>query len=168
MQNAAVSEYELSLPISVTSVPWQCGDDVRHLRAGCVRQDLSRQIGGGGMRDRVVGVDDVELVLAADLDDLVGQRQQILRLPEQAVSRCLNGVEDEPDAKVRHPERHLRADQPDLVAAVGQRLGELGRHDAASTNRCVADDADVHAKGSGGLTPASLLAAGFRLRASGF
>jgi hypothetical protein len=44
------------------------------------REHLPRQVRGGGVRNRVVRVHDVELLGAGDLDDLVGQRQQVLRL----------------------------------------------------------------------------------------
>ena len=44
------------------------------------------------------------------------------------------------------PERRFGADDVDRVAARSQRLAELRGHDAAATDRGVADDADVHAR----------------------
>ena len=40
------------------------------------------------------------------------------------------------------PERRIAAQNVDVVAAGRERLAELGRDDAAATNRCVADNAD--------------------------
>src|SRR5258705_145152 len=42
--------------------------------------DLARQKAGRCMGNRIVGVDDVKAELARDLNDLVRQRQQVLRL----------------------------------------------------------------------------------------
>ena len=48
-------------------------DDSRDLLDAGGRENLSSQIRGNGMRDRVVGVDDVEVELASDLDQFVSQ-----------------------------------------------------------------------------------------------
>ena len=46
--------------------------------------------------------------------------------------------------ELAQPERRIGADEVHLVAAVRQRLRELGGDDAAAADRRVADDADVH------------------------
>ena len=45
--------------------------------------------------------------------------------------------------ELRQPERRISADEVHLVAAVGQRLPELGGDDAAAADRGVAEEADV-------------------------
>ena len=84
-----VSEYDGSLPSSVMSVPCSvvmtcgtcCPPAVVDARI-CLRE-----IRGGGVRDRVMRVDDVERELARQLHDLVRERQQVLRLAKQRVGR---------------------------------------------------------------------------------
>ena len=45
---------------------------------------------------------------------------------------------------VAEPDRRVAAEDVDAMAARGERLAELGRHDPAAADRGVADDADVH------------------------
>ena len=123
-------------------------------------QHLFRQQRRRGVRDSVVRVDDLQRELARHLHDLVGQRQDVLRFAKERIARRVDLVEDEPGLIVAEPERRIRADQVHLVAAIRERLGQLGRDDPASTDGCVADDADVHeVQGSG---------SGFRVRPYGF
>ena len=49
-------------------------------------------------------------------------------------------MEREARLVVAEPKRRLGADEMHLVAAARQRLGELGGHDAAASNRRVTDD----------------------------
>src|SRR6185503_18422237 len=121
----------------------QGGDDAR--RHAAVRaDDLAREETGRRVRDGIVRVDDVEAELARNLDDLVRQRQQVLRLPEERIGRRQHLVKRQPRLELAEPERRLRADEVDLVTAPGQRLAELGGDDAAAAHRGVTDDADVH------------------------
>ncbi len=122
----------------------QRGDDPRHVAVAGRGQDLAGEVGGGRVRHRVVGMDDVEATLAAYLDELVGERQQVLRLPEQRIAGGADGVERQPRLEVSQPHRRLAADEPDFVAAARQALGELRGDDAAAADGCVTDDADVH------------------------
>ena len=119
-------------------------DDPRDVAVARGGQDLPGEPGRGRVRHRVVRVDDVEPAFAADLDDLVGQRQQVLRLAEQRVAGRPHGVEGESRLEVAQPHRRLAADEPHLVAAPREPLGELRGDDAAAADGCVADDADVH------------------------
>ena len=96
------------------------------------------------MRDRVVGVHDGEPELARDLHEPIGQRQHVLRLAEQRIARRLDLVKSQARMELRQPERQIRADEVHLVAAVRQRLPELGGDDAAAADRGVAEEADVH------------------------
>ena len=93
MPNATISEYDRSLPSSVMSVPCSVvmtrGRD-RHFSR---RENLSREIRGGRVRNRVVRVDDVEPLASSDLDDLVRERQDVLRLAKERIVRRLDAVE---------------------------------------------------------------------------
>ncbi len=96
------------------------------------------------MRHGVVRVDDVEPELPRHLHELVGQRQQVLRLAKQRVCRREHLMKREAGLELAQPERRLRADEVHLVAAARQRLSELGGDDTAAADRGVADHADVH------------------------
>ena len=122
----------------------QRGDDAGHLAAARRGQDLPREIAGGGVRYRVVGVDDVEVERARHVDQLVRERQQVLRVPKQRVAGRLHLVKREAGLELAEADRPLCADQADLVSAGGKRLGQLRGYDAATADRRVADDADVH------------------------
>ena len=91
MQNATVSRYDGSAPRIVTSVP--CS--VVMVRGTCAPgagENLPRQIRRRRMRNRVMRVDDVELVRVRHLHQAVGQRQQILRLAKQRISGRLDAM----------------------------------------------------------------------------
>ena len=118
-------------------------------------QHLSRQQRRRGVRDRVVRVDDLQRELARHLHDLVGERQDVLRFAKERIARRVDLVEHQPGLIVAEPERRIGADEVHLVAAVRERLGQLGRDDPASADRRVADDADIHGSG-------------FRVQGSGF
>ncbi len=119
-------------------------DDLGHTGATSGRQDLARQIPRGRVRDRVVRVDDLELLVARDLDDLVGERQEVLRFAEQRIGRRFDPVEEQARLVLAEPGRHVAAQDVDAMAARRERLAELGRDDAAAADRRVADDPDVH------------------------
>src|SRR5204863_1306048 len=70
---------------------------------------------------------------------------QVLRLAEERIRRRQHLVKGEARLEFTKAERHLRADDVHLMAALRQRLAELGRDDAAAADRGVTDDADVHA-----------------------
>ena len=95
------------------------------------------------MGHRIVRVDDVQLRLSRNLDDPVGERQEVLRLPEQRVRRCQHLVKEQSLLEVSEPEGRFRADEVRLMSAESQRLSQLRCHDAAPAHRGVADDADV-------------------------
>ena len=64
-------------------------------RARSRDQHLLREESRGRMWHGVVRVDDVEADCARHLDDLVGEREQVLRLAEQRISRACAPVERE-------------------------------------------------------------------------
>ena len=143
IEYATISENDGSLPTSVMSVPCSVVT-TRGTSVAAGLQHLLRQERRRGVRDRVVRVDDLERELARDLHDLVGERQDVLRFAKERIARRVHLMEDEPGLVVAEPERRIGADEVHLVAAVRERLRQLGRDDAAAADRGVADDADVH------------------------
>ena len=91
IEKATISEYDGSLPTSVMSVPCSVVTTLSARPAPATRTCGARKR-GGRVRDRVVCVHDVEPELARDLDELVRQRQQVLRLAEQRIARRLDLV----------------------------------------------------------------------------
>jgi hypothetical protein len=122
----------------------QRGDDLRNLPARRLREDLLCEIGGCGVRNRIMRVDDVEGKLARELHDFIGKRQHVLRLAEQRIGWRLNAVEREASFVLAEPERRLRADQMHLMIPPRQRLGKLSGDDAAAADGCVAHHPDIH------------------------
>ena len=107
-------------------------------------QNLTRQVRRRGVWNRVVGVHDVEVLVARHLHDFVRERQQILRLAEQRIRGRLDAVKREPGLIAAEPERRVAAQNVDVVPARRERLPELGRDDAAAPDRCVTDNAHSH------------------------
>ncbi len=75
------------------------------------------------MRDRVVGVDDVQIEGSGHLHQLVGQRQQVLGLAEEWISWSLDLVKRQPGLELTQAERRLGAHQSYLMPAPGKHLG---------------------------------------------
>ena len=63
------------------------------------------------MRHGIVRVNDVELVLAGDADDGVGEREQVLRLAEEWIRRRIDAFERESRQPGAPAERDLAADE---------------------------------------------------------
>ena len=83
---------------------------------GVDAQNLPRQIRRRRVRDGVVRVHDVEPLVARHLNDLVGERQQVLRLAEQRIARRLDAVERQARLIVAEPDRHVAAEDVDADA----------------------------------------------------
>ncbi len=115
------------------------------MRTGRGHEHLARQVGGGRMRNRVVRVNDVQLLVAGDLDDLVRQREQVLRLAEQRIARRFDAMKRQPGLVDAEPHGRVAAEHVNLVSARRQHLAQFGRDDAAASHRGVADDPDLHA-----------------------
>ena len=107
-------------------------------------QHLIGQVGGRRVRDRIVGVDDVERVLLGDAGDGVGERQQVLRLAEERIRRDADRLERQAGDTVAPAKRRLAAHQVHAVAAFGERVRQLGGDHAAAADRGVADHPDLH------------------------
>ena len=96
MQNATVSRYERVRAQDGDIGAVQRRDRARHMFPAAARaagENLPRQIRGRGVRNRVMRVDDVELMRARHLHHAIGQRQQILRLAKQRIAGRLDAVE---------------------------------------------------------------------------
>ena len=119
-------------------------DGIDHRAAARGSQDLPRQVRGRGVRNRIMRVHDIEVLVPRHLDDLVRQRQHVLRLAEQRVRGRLDAMKGEPGLVGAEPERRVAAQNVYVVAAGRERLPELGRDDAAASDRRIADDADPH------------------------
>ena len=121
IENATISEYDGSLPTSVISVPCSVvttrgtvPEPWRQVPAGKER--------GRGVRHGIVRVNDVEAQLARDLHDLVGEREQILRLAKERIGGRHDLMERQPGLEFAEPERRLGADEVHLMPARGERL----------------------------------------------
>src|SRR5262249_39733318 len=99
---------------------------------------------GGRMGHGIVRVDDIEPLRARDLDDLVGERQEILRLAEQRIRRRLDAVERQARLIFAQPGRRFAAPDVGVMTPGREHLAELGCHDPAASYRGITDDADVH------------------------
>ena len=119
-------------------------DDLRGFTVPSRGQHLPRQVGGGGVRDRVMGVDDVEAEVPRHLHDLVGEGQQVLRLAEQRIAWRQHAVKREAGLKLAQPKRRLGADEVDGMPPMGEGLAQLRGDDTAAADRGVADHPDVH------------------------
>ena len=64
-----------------------------------------------------MGVNDVQPFVSSDLDDLVRQRQQVLRLTKQWIGRRLYPMERQPWLVVAEPEGRVAAHEMHAVAA---------------------------------------------------
>ena len=146
IEKATVSEYDGIAADERDVGAVQRRHDARHRAARC-GDDVPRQVGGGGVRDRVMRVDDVERLLARDLHDLV-RRARARTAARGTAGRPASRTrwKRRPRLIVAEAERRLAAQEVHAVTARGERLGELGRDDAAAADRRVADDADVHGR----------------------
>ena len=59
-------------------------------------EDLPCEVRGGRMRNGIVRMDDIETLLPRNLDDLVGERQRVLRLTKDRVIGTLDAIKHEP------------------------------------------------------------------------
>ena len=107
-------------------------------------EHLARHVCGGGVWNGVMRVHDVEPPLLRDAHDRVGEREQILRFPEQRIRWNLDAFEGESGDPFAPAKWGLAADQADLVPPQRQRMRELGGDHAAPADRRVAHHPDVH------------------------
>ena len=94
------------------------------------------------MGHRVMHVQHVQPLLAADFRHLHGQRQRVVRVLEQAVIVDRDRMEKHPRGVCRHTERAFVTDEMHLMAAPRQFLAQRGGQNAAAANRRITGDAD--------------------------
>src|SRR5687768_13472538 len=89
-------------------------------------------------------VHEVQLPLARDAHDRVGQREQVLRLAEKRIRGRFDTLERQAWQAMPPPERDFTADEMHAMAPKRQRVGQLGSDHAAAAYRRVTDNPDVH------------------------
>ena len=105
----------------------------------------SREIRRRGMRHRVVRVDDVEpVLLARPARSCWSVRAGTAARGTADRSGTSTGSNDSPGTPERQRNGGSLLMTCTCVAAIGQRVRQLGRDDAAAADRRVADHADVH------------------------
>lgn len=120
--------------------PVQRGDDSRRL----VAQHLARHPRGGGVGHRVVDVQDVQALVAGDLDHLGGQRDGIgAGLLERRVVALRHLVEDDFPVRAMEAYRQVPSNEVDAVAPVRHRKANLRGDHAAATEGWKAGDGHV-------------------------
>jgi hypothetical protein len=122
----------------------QGGDHPGWRRIALGLQNLVREVRGRRMGHCVMRMNDIEAMIPGNADDRIAEGEQVLRLPEQRVRRDFDALEREPGNAIAPPERLVAADHVDLMAAIRERVRELGGHHPAAAERRVADDADLH------------------------
>ena len=105
---------------------------------------LLRQHGSGGMRNRVVHVQQVEIVILGHLRHPRCQRHAIRRVLKQRVIRYLHFVIVDAWRSGIQPNRIRVGDEMDFVAARGQFQAQFRRNNAAAAVRGIAGDSDPH------------------------
>ena len=137
MPKRVISQYEGSRPDELHVGAVQRGHGLDLAAAHLLAEEDRHRV-----RDRVVGVHQVEPLLADHLRDLGRQRQRVGRVLEERVGHHRHAVEGEPvdDAQ---PRRELGADHVHLVAAPGERDAQFGGDDARTAEGRVADDGEA-------------------------
>jgi len=114
-----------------------------HLQIGA--EDLLREVRADRMRNRVVDVQDVELLVRRDLGHLRRQRERVRRIRiEQRIRRDRDFVKVHALVQEIEPRRQRVADEVHLVPAPRQREPELRRDHAGAAEGGIAGDADFH------------------------
>lgn len=107
--------------------------------------DAAGEHRGDGVGNRIVDVEQVEVVFLGDFRHAGGESQAVRRVLEERVVRDFDLVIDDIRAVVE-ADRVGVGDEVDLVAAVGEFESEFGGDDSAASVGWVASDADSHAR----------------------
>src|SRR5215469_12753165 len=108
-----------------------------------------RQHGAGKNGRRRVGhcivhMEDVQMMVAADLSHSNRQGQGVVRIFEQAVIVHPYGMKVKPGSILRQAKRSFVTDEMDLVSPLSQLFPKLRRQDSAAANRRIAGYSNVH------------------------
>ena len=108
-----------------------------------IRQHLLRQVRADGVGDRIVNMQNIQVISSHHFSHLRCEDQIVGRVFEQRVCEDFDLVEK--DALVhRKANRKRIADEVNVVAAPGKFLAEFSSDDAASPVSWIASDADLH------------------------
>ena len=119
IENFVIGWNDGSCPTIVMSVPCKRRD---HLHVGPgFAEHLARDPRARGVRNRVMHVQQIELVRLHDLVHAHGEREIVRRILEERVSTDIHFVEVDPRQERRQAERLLIRDEVDLVPARRER-----------------------------------------------
>ena len=107
-------------------------------------EHLAREIRGDGMRNRVVDVQQVQLVVGRDLSHAGGEGQVVGRVFEEGIIRDGDFVEGDVLLAAAEAEGLRIGDEVDLMAGRRQLDTELGGDNAAAAVGGIAGDSDLH------------------------
>ncbi len=99
---------------------------------------------GDGMRNRIVDVQQIEVVVLGHFRHARRQRQAIRRILEQRIVGNFHFVIVDAGSAGVQPDGIGVGDEMDVVAAVGQLQAKLGGDDAAAAVGGIAGDSDPH------------------------
>ena len=97
------------------------------------------------MRNRVVNVQQIEVVALRDIRHAGGQSETIRRILEQRIIRDFDFVVVDARNTGVETDRIGVGDEMNLVSAIGQFEAQFGGHDTAAAIGGIAGDADFHA-----------------------
>ena len=126
------------------SVPCSVVTKGKRLPARPCGQHLPRQHRAHRVRNRVVHVQQVEIVELRDLCHARGQRQVVRGIVEQRITGDFHFVIVNVGFLAPQPDRLRVGNEMDLVAALGQFQAEFGGDDAAAAVRRITGDSDLH------------------------
>src|SRR5207253_8495772 len=119
----------------------QRGDHFQASRA----EDLLGQVRADGVRNRVVHMQDLELLVVGYLGHLRRQCERVRRIRiEKWIRRYCDFVKMHAFVKDVQPRRQRVADEVNVIAAPREGDAELRRHHAGAAERWITRDADSH------------------------
>ncbi len=107
-------------------------------------QHLAREVRGDGVGNRVVDVEQVQVVIGCDFGHARGQGQVVRRVFKQGIVRDRDFVEGDVLLAAAQAEGLRVGDEVDLVTGGRQLDAEFGSDDAAAAVRGIAGNSDLH------------------------
>src|SRR4051812_44860509 len=96
------------------------------------------------MRNRVMAVDDLDLLVLDHLDQLVGEVEGIRRIAEERVFADIDRMKLQVRPPAIDAKRQLIRDQMHLMAAIGEQDRQFGGDNAAAAVSWITDDRQSH------------------------
>ena len=122
----------------------QRGNEGQAAASRTIRQHLARQQRAHRVRNRVVHVQQVEIVQLGDFSHARGQRQIVRRIIEQRIARHFDFVIVNVGFLAAQPDGLGIGDEMNLVAALGQFESEFRGHHAAAAVGGITGDPNLH------------------------